>query len=365
MHPLVCFLSFSLSFLSFSFFFKLYCHDTVNILIRSAEQRVVLTIITDGEMRPDAALGRPGASSGLLGFNGLPLTRSWAGWPAPASAAQGPLAGWRRGRPPPGGSPAHDLVGQQHAAHLRVLVLAFIHDGLRRGQAERGVTQRLPFRCHPALGAAGLRGWQVSSPSKGGDKHTRPFSYSATSVVGLLRTARLPSSSQGRTPGLSSRGLRGGRGRACRDPGTAGEGAQPPSRRLAPGPPQPGGVHWPLSYTKSDRSVGRSRSECAATKDTGKTPGAGAALLAPRGAAQAGLPRRQTCALPAAHTQPPAPRSPSRGRRLGLRGSASPGSRKPCTAAARARATPGSWWPAGGPGPGGRPCPRGHVLLAR
>lgn len=65
-----------------------------------------------------------------------------------------------------------------------------------------------------------------------------------------------------------------------------------------------------------------------------------------------------------AHTTP-APRSPSRGRRLGLRGSASPGSREPCTAAARARATPGSWRPAGGPGPGGRPCPRGHVLLSR
>lgn len=35
----------------------------------------------------------------------------------------------------------------------------------------------------------------------------------------MLRSARLPSSSHGCTPGLSSGGLRGGRGRACKRPG--------------------------------------------------------------------------------------------------------------------------------------------------
>lgn len=60
-----------------------------------------------------------------------------------------------------------------------------------------------------------------------------PPSHSATSVAGMLHTARLPSSSHGHTPGLSSRGLRGVQGRACGDPGTAGEGAQPP--QAAPG----------------------------------------------------------------------------------------------------------------------------------
>lgn len=75
----------------------------------------------------------------------------------------------------------------------------------------------------------------------------------------MPRTARLPISSHGRTPGLSLGGLRGGRSRACGDPGTAGEGAQPHSRFLAPGPPQPGGVLWPLSYTKA-RSLCRKKS---------------------------------------------------------------------------------------------------------
>lgn len=56
--------------------------------------------------------------------------------------------------------------------------------------------------------------------------------------------------------------------------------------------------------------VGRSRSECAATTDAGRTPGAGAALLAPRGAAQTRLPSRQPCTLPAAHTHIPRPPEP-------------------------------------------------------
>lgn len=94
---------------------------------------------------------------------------------------------------------------------------------------------------------------------RGGDRHTRSPSHPATSAAGMPRTARLPSSSHGRTPGLSLGGLRGGRSRACGDPGTAGEGAQPHSRFLAPGPPQPGGVLWPLSYTKA-RSLCRKKS---------------------------------------------------------------------------------------------------------
>lgn len=72
--------------------------------------------------------------------------------------------GWRRGRPPPGGSPAHDLVGQQHAAHLWVLVLAFINDGLRGGQAEAGVTQSPWLGRQTTTGAAGLAGGRCTAP---------------------------------------------------------------------------------------------------------------------------------------------------------------------------------------------------------
>lgn len=51
---------------------------------------------------------------------------------------------WRRGYPPTRRSPvrrspAHDLVGQQHTAHLRVLVLALIDDGLHRDMQRRAL----------------------------------------------------------------------------------------------------------------------------------------------------------------------------------------------------------------------------------
>lgn len=72
--------------------------------------------------------------------------------------------GWRQGRLPPGGSPAHDLVGEQNAAHLRVLVLAFINDGLRGGQAEAGVTKSLRLGRQTTTGTAGLAGGRCTAP---------------------------------------------------------------------------------------------------------------------------------------------------------------------------------------------------------
>lgn len=52
-------------------------------------------------------------------------------------------------------SPAHDFVGQQHAAHLGVLVLAFVHDGLAEYKQKReGITGR----CGAGARAAGAPG---------------------------------------------------------------------------------------------------------------------------------------------------------------------------------------------------------------
>lgn len=209
-----------------------------------------MTIITD---RKNEAGHCSGPAWGLLRparFQWTPsLPGSWAGWPAPASAARVPLAGWRHGRPPPGGSPAHDLVGQQHAAHLRILVLAFIHDGLRGGQVETGVTQRLPLGRHTTSGAAGLPGWQVSSPpaprgeTTGTPGHPpTPATWVSRGDASYCRPAQLfPWAHPGPELRRAARRARQGlprpghsrRGRAASQP--------------APGPPQPGVVLWPLS----------------------------------------------------------------------------------------------------------------------
>lgn len=103
------------------------------------------------------------ADSGRLHFNRCP-TRSWAGWwrldaasfvdAAGAEATSAPAAHARR-------SPAHYLVGQQHATHLRVLVLALVHDGLRRG----GDKQRRGLRGARGFGAqapGALRVWRAA-----------------------------------------------------------------------------------------------------------------------------------------------------------------------------------------------------------
>lgn len=92
--------------------------------------------------------------------------------------------GWRQGRLPPGGSPAHDLVGEQNAAHLRVLVLAFINDGLRGGQAEAGVTKSLRLGRQTTTGTAGLAGGRCTAPPRGDNQPNRPPSHPTTPGAG-------------------------------------------------------------------------------------------------------------------------------------------------------------------------------------
>lgn len=104
-----------------------------------------------GSMRP--APRRP--ARGPIAFQSTPVPKR-GGVAAPGRAAFAGAAG-----APPRGSPAHDLVGQQHAAHLRVLVLALVDDGLRGRQAEAGLRGARGGGAPSPPGLCGPRGRQV------------------------------------------------------------------------------------------------------------------------------------------------------------------------------------------------------------
>lgn len=111
-----------------------------------------------GEVSPAPGL-RLAASR--LHFNRTP-SRSRAGWRRQDCASFVAAAGAEATHPPaahPAGrrSPAHDLVGQQHTAHLRVLVLALIDDGLHGDTQRRALHGALAWasRCPPPPGPAG------------------------------------------------------------------------------------------------------------------------------------------------------------------------------------------------------------------
>ena len=92
---------------------------------------------------------------GPITFQSMPVPKR-GGVAAPGRA---PFVG-AAGAPAPG-SPAHDLVGQQHAAHLRVLVLALVDDGLRGRQAEAGLRGARGGGAPSPPGLCGPRGRQV------------------------------------------------------------------------------------------------------------------------------------------------------------------------------------------------------------
>lgn len=193
--------------------------------------------------------------------------------------------------------------------------MACVEDKQRQGSRSAYRLGATPPRAPQASGGGRCPAPRGEATGTPGHPPTPPLK----SVAGMLRSARLPSSFHGCTPGLSSGGLRRGQGRACRDRGTASEGAQPPSRLLAPGPPQPGVVLCPLFYTKA-----RSSEEVDQSALRVQTPGGRRAQGQPSLRHEA-LPRPGSPAASPAPCRPhthtsPAPRSPSRGRRLGLRG---------------------------------------------
>lgn len=174
----------------------------------------------EGERRTGSSVAR-GADSGRLHFNRCPA-RSWAGWwrlqaasfvdAAGAEAARAPAARARR-------SPAHDLVGQQHATHLRVLVLALVHDGLRGGGGtSRGGGYAAPAAWAPSRpGRCGSPGRQVhcgpgeaSRPSQATVPAEPPPRTTTTPPPPGRRARPRPACSPGRPQGL--RGARGSGG---------------------------------------------------------------------------------------------------------------------------------------------------------
>lgn len=81
-------------------------------------------------------------------------------------------------------SPAHDFVGQQHAAHLGVLVLAFVHDGLAEYKQKReGITGR----CGAGARAAGAPGG-VQRPGTVVGVAATPAASAGTLALGPLST---------------------------------------------------------------------------------------------------------------------------------------------------------------------------------
>lgn len=173
----------------------------------------------------------------------------------------------------------------------------------------------------------------------------------------------MQSSSHGRTPGLDSRGLREGLGKTHQDQGSAYEGARTLTGLLDRGPPQPDGILRPLSTLRPDSSVGRSRSQY--VWDYRRQEVARRRSSPPPSSSQEMLPRRAPVSSPAPCSPPPPP--PARAEAPATLGCVA---RSPRPAGSSTQ-QPHVFAPrrgAGGPqeGPGsGRPCPRGHVLLAR
>lgn len=176
---------------------------------------------------------RAAAAAGRLHFNRNP-SRSRARWrrqgAASFLAAAGAEAAARlppTARPPALRSPAHDLVGQQHAAHLRVLVLALVDDGLSGGKQRRRLSGA------PALpsGRPGLAGRQVqggrgrrrgpATPhsrrvARSGAGPRRPLLPSALRACARPSAGRMPAGRAGARPGHRESG------RIGTDPGTRG-----------------------------------------------------------------------------------------------------------------------------------------------
>lgn len=173
------------------------------------------------------------------------------------------------------GSPAHDLVGQQHAAHLRVLVLALVDNGLCRGQAEARVTLRPRLWRQIAPGTAGLGGRQVRDRREGVAAHP------TTLRKGHTRSGEGPphlaTSFLGHPPGLhqASAGKGCGKGRGGRGRAQESRARGHPTGTQAPwlSAPPPGRVLLRRSTPSSNLHIGRSRSERAATKEVGRASG--------------------------------------------------------------------------------------------
>lgn len=159
--------------------------------------------------------------------------------PPPAPGRRGLCRNWRPRPTPRPCSPAHDLVGQQHAAHLRVLVLALVHDGLRgggRGKRRPGLCGASGFGAksslHPLLAAraAGVR------PEGESIRNTRPFSRPGHSGAGqdssglalLLRAPPPPPWGCTRNPGAAGSAGRAGQGQRNRGPGAGSPPPRPP-----------------------------------------------------------------------------------------------------------------------------------------
>jgi hypothetical protein len=90
-------------------------------------------------------------------------------------------------------SPAHDLVGEQHSAHFRVLVLPLIDDGLGEGEVRRVEGKEVPLKSRwwHRGGPVGLH-WHLPSPGRG---------------EALLPEKIMPSTLLWGSPGVQSRSL--------------------------------------------------------------------------------------------------------------------------------------------------------------
>lgn len=245
---------------------------------------------------------------------------------------------WRRDRPPARRSPAHDLVGQQHAAHLRVLVLALVDDGLRGDKQRRG-SRGAPAAEASRPAGVGRRGRRRGPPSHPPGRVTT----AGPGRGGFRACAKGPLAPEeaaapaGERPAGAGRGGGRERGRAGTDPGAP----------VPPLPAPPRRVLGPLSTPSSNPRAARGRAELQrrAEPPPGRQSVRGAGLrppcpaCAPRSspAACSGPPLKPAPGGPAARVQQPPEAAPGPGLQR---------SRRECS----------------GPGP---PGPHGHVLLAR
>lgn len=269
--------------------------------------------------------------------------------------------GWRPGRPrpPARGSPAHDLVGQQHAAHLRVLVLALVDDGLSGDKQRRG-----------------LRGALRSGAQS-------PQAPRAPRAAGAWRTgeaqrptqATLAAGSPGAGRGLGGfRACAGGpsapedEDAACRPGEARAQGAratwQRPRRPLLPAPPRaivctefPAAPHEAAQNALRPEPREEPRPEGQFVWSPGPRP--------PRPERSPGRGRVGAWLLPAFKPRCPRRAALPAGLRGALRAAGGGRPEGRGAAAARGRAGPRPrGLPAGVLRAPGRPAPRGHVLLA-
>lgn len=249
-----------------------------------------------------------GRGLGPIAFQSMPFPK-WGGVVAPGARPQwAPLA--PRRSPPRRRSPAHDLVGQQHAAHLRVLVLTLVDDGLRGDKQRRGLRGAQQPRASRAAGAWG-RG-EASQPP-------RPRSRQGHPAPGLGQGGLSSRAPAGPAPALDS-----GRGGGRLSPGVGSEDA-----RTHPGAAAAGHVLQPLSTPGSNPCVGRGRSERAAAQEArwsregrrrpGSRPARPLPAFPPRSPRWAARPGPSTAPRPGARAQPPHVAGPG-GRPAGVLG---------------------------------------------